>query len=245
MRRFSYVMGIVVLGLAQSNFAVRLCAQNITSPPSVATDIMGHKMGESVSQYVIEAGYPEFLNQCHQLPAVSLNELVRESEDYGIDSDKRETKEEKQQKKAAQRLHLDLRLCANALLAERGQRGKLVKDFRQIGGGGGGVATFDGGKLVQFTVTMGAMSKVLPSLMEKYGQPFAQSSVDLQNAYGAIYTAGRAIWQMPDGCEISATEDIEFSIGGGNIRSTYIAVLTKEEAARARSNSKRPNPFDH
>ena len=213
--------------------------------PFVATEIMGHKMGESVSQYVAEAGYPNFLNQCHQLPAASQNELVRESEDYGYSFDEKVTKEEKLEWKAAERLHLDLRLCANAMLAERGQRGRLVKDFRQIGGAGGGTATFDGGKLVRFEVTMNDMAKVLPSLTEKYGQPTATSSVDLQNAYGATFTAGRAMWEMPDGTKILAIEDVEFSSTTGYFRSTDITFLTKEEASREESRSKTPNPFDH
>jgi hypothetical protein len=199
-------------------------------------------MGESLAQFISESDAPNLLAQCHQLPVASKDELIRERDDAGYDVFRKETKEEKEEKKAAERLHLDLHLCSPVLLAEQGERIQLA--FKMLEGLGGG-GMFQGGRLVRVEIVLDGLAELLPSLEEKYGKPTATSSEELQNAYGATFSAGRAFWQMPDGTLISAIESVEFG-PTGYFRSTHVIFESKEEVQRqASSSSRQANPFDH
>jgi len=207
------------------------------------TEVKGHKMGESITQFISESNIPNLLVQCHQLPMASQNELARERDDNGYDSPHKQTKEEQQQKKAAARLDLDLQLCASALLAERGFRASLVLDMPNQSGGTG---TFQDGNLALVEMEFDGLAELLPSLEEKYGKPTTTFSEPLQNAYGATFDAGRAGWQMPDGTQIMAIEDIKFGISGGYYRVTKVSFESKEERKRREPNKQQQqNPFDH
>jgi hypothetical protein len=219
-------------------------------PPIPATDVKGHKIGESVAQFLEEAGTPYLLDRCHELPAASEVERARERSDRGYDHAldgtilHKQTKEEREQRKAAQKLGLDLYICSNLVAAANGQRAEMdiVNLLYQ--------ATFDGGALIRVDIPElpGGFRDLLQDLEDKYGRPKATTSEELQNAYGATFTVGRAFWQMPDGVQILAAEHVNFESGSGYRRTISVVLATKDEAIRAgvisELNRRAANPFD-
>jgi len=80
-------------------------------------------------------------------------------------------------------------------------------------------------------------------LVQTYGPPTERKTVVFQNAYGARWECPEALWSMPDGISISASEYIG-SRYSGTERRILISFMSKEAIADAeREMQPKPNPY--
>ena len=178
------------------------------SPPTVVT---GHAIGESVADFFVKAGAPDLVQNCR---SVGNN------------------------RKAAKKLKLDLKLCRGAIQADSG--GRIATTDPNFPGMhdaelGYGQAILDNGKLVSVNLEFAkGLADVLPDLVQKYGKPLKVESETKENGFGAQFELGKALWNMPDGTTIFAAESIEFDqyFGRGYYRTTTVHFSSREENAR-------------
>jgi len=82
---------------------------------------------------------------------------------------------------------------------------------------------FERGKLVLVTTHAKNFSQVLTDATAKYGSPARYGTirtVTVENGYRAVLDTGYALWNMPDGVMITATEKVNMGSVLGPARST-------------------------
>jgi hypothetical protein len=210
------ILGLVVL-LAASAGTAR--AQQ--SPPT----IKGVSLGEFVSDYIAKTpGGAEQLQNCRTAQ---------------VDP------------KAAKKLKLDLAVCESFIAAvDRGSRVQFGRpgDFMKI--------TFDQGRVVKIEYTIdfsvalkyGAKlekqpptyEQVIADLTAKFGQPFGQNVIELQNGFGARFEHRNTIWKTADAVVTALELD-------ANIQNPITAITVETPAEDANQKSiatSRPNSLD-
>lgn len=216
-------MNRIVLALALLT-ASPAFAQTADHDPA-PVEVKGHTMGETLNAYLSKEGRDPEINTCQSLT---------------------QNPKDKEAHKEAKKLKLTPQACQGLIAGMNGSRiqtnmngsGSYCVGTLRCG------ATFEGTHLVKITMHVSeGFAATLPSLESKYGKPVATSTETLQNGYGAKFEVGRAMWNMPDGTVILATEDITFGSVIGYFRTTDVTFATKQEAARKETTAAK-NPFD-
>jgi hypothetical protein len=204
----------------------------LTAAQVAPTEVRGHVLGETVTEYMKKAAHPNPTERCQSFLA-----------------DSKAAKKDKNRSEWCDKL-LGIATGGTGrieIAEEPSIAGARCVPLIRIAKGEGSLwceSVIDNGRLAVVRLFLvSPYSQVLSDLVAKYGQPSRSGTTTLQNAYGATLQVGEAYWQMPDGTVITAKESASW-MSGGYQRNVAVDFLSKDEVdIAAKSDASHTNPF--
>lgn len=208
-RRLTLFVVFVVLAVLPS-----VLAGQEHSPEKQRTEVRGHVMGESLTEYLDKVGHGGEIAACQELLRRKINKREREHGEY----------------------------CQKLLQALKGSRIELPL-LPQLPAADGmpetSVVVFENGKLavVQINVQDKSLDSLMPDMIRKYG---AMKSRGVMESSGGEYID----WVMPDGTHILVASSGYLGGAPSWMHSTQICFSSREENERTQTEkAARPSLF--